>query len=81
MKFSILAAIIMISGLVATARGAESCKRYCNPDVSKPCGASCIPKDNYCRKNWTTSCAGVRPDREKGRVYDKPAFVSERPKG
>ncbi len=75
----ILVAMVFISGV---ANAADSCKRYCNPDRSKPCGAACIPLDSVCRKSWTTSCSGERPAEDRGgKAYDKPKFVSERPKG
>lgn len=54
---------------------------YCNPERSKPCGGACIALDKTCRKSWTTMKVGVNPDAGAGKGYDKPTFVSERPKG
>ena len=75
MRSLILALCLIGSG----AHAADSCPRYCNPEVSKPCGAACISKDRTCRKPWTTSCVGVRPD-SSGPAYEKPKFVTEVPK-
>lgn len=59
---------------------AQSCTRYCDPAVSKPCGRACISKSLTCRKSWTTACEGKRPATSKP-GFEKPTFVSEPPKG
>jgi hypothetical protein len=66
---------LLLVGSVTQA--ADSCPRYCNPEKSKPCGAGCISKDLTCRKDWTTSCVGVRENKKVG--YSTPKFVSQRP--
>jgi hypothetical protein len=74
MKAVIMSLVFMSS----VASYAASCPRYCNPEVSKPCGASCISKDRACHKPWTTSCVGINPNHRKP-VYAEPKFVSENP--
>ena len=42
----------------------------CTPGISKPCGASCIPPDNCCHKEYTTAVVGFV--REPGVKYCTP---------
>jgi hypothetical protein len=51
------------------------CTRYCNPNVSKPCGKSCISKYNQCHKPWTTACSGTNPNSGSKPVYNTPKHV------
>lgn len=67
--------LVLLVGSVGQA--ADNCPRYCNPEKSKPCGAGCISKDLVCRKDWTTSCVGIKPSESKG--YATPKFVTTRP--
>ena len=57
---------------------AAQCSRYCNPEVSKPCGQGCITKDFTCRKSWTTACVGVKPKTAKP-GYENPKHVDTVP--
>ena len=73
MKLFITAGILLAS-LTAHAT------RYCNPEVSKPCGAGCISKDLVCRKPWTTSKVGISPNKNGKKGYANPQFVEVAPK-
>lgn len=46
---------IMLIGQVAVAA-----PRQCNPEKSKPCGASCIKKEFICHKAVTTAVVRVK---------------------
>jgi hypothetical protein len=58
----------------------EEATRYCNPKVSKPCGASCILLAKSCHIPWTTSLSGVRKLVAKIASKDVlPKHVNSRP--
>ncbi len=71
--FAIIAVLLGIQVLA----GAET---YCNPERSKPCGAGCITLEKTCRKPWTTSKVGINPNSSSKKGYEKPEFVTVRPK-
>ena len=74
MKYILTIALLM-QGFGASA---QICTKYCNPEKSKPCGNACIPKDNQCRKDWTTACVGIRPATAK-QSYATPKHVNKAP--
>jgi len=57
--------------------------KYCNPEVSKPCGSSCVILAKTCRIPWTTSISGTRPKSQaQAKVkqgYVTPRFVESAP--
>lgn len=73
MKKLIIASVLFC----LNAAGAPVCSKYCNPDRSKPCGNACIPKENSCRKAWTTACVGDKPKASK--VSYTPKHVDKAP--
>lgn len=73
-KIVVMFALVVLS---ANAQGADVCSKYCNPERSKPCGNSCIPKANSCRKTWTTACVGERP--ESAKPSYTPKHVNQAP--
>jgi hypothetical protein len=65
-------------GLLFSTAKAETCSRYCDPARSRPCGKSCIPKDNNCTKDWTTACVGKRPE-SAAINFENPKHVDKAP--
>jgi hypothetical protein len=56
----------------------KSGHKYCNPEVSKPCGNACISLAKQCRVPWTTSISGKRPATAKA-SFDAPRYVESAP--
>ncbi len=46
---------------ISDASSVQVSHRYCNPKVSKPCGAGCVLLAKACHVPWTTSISGVKP--------------------
>jgi len=59
MRFLALALFCLFLG---SGCGDVDCCKYCDPDASKPCGDSCISKDNNCNKGSGCACRGPRPE-------------------
>ena len=83
MKFLVQTYLSLLFILVALAYGmmasADTCSRYCNPELSKPCGGACIALTKSCHKDWTTACVGEKP-KSKLLSFDSPKHVDAKPK-
>jgi hypothetical protein len=65
-------------GLYLSAANAETCSRMCDPARSRPCGKSCIPKDNNCTMSWTTACVGTKENRPSIN-FENPKHLDKAP--
>ena len=72
-KLFYISVLFYVFALSAVA-DAKTCIKYCNPEVSRPCGDGCISKDLNCKKSWTRACVGINPNKGSGRAYS-PAEV------
>jgi len=59
--YKFLTVLVFLASVNASAK-------YCNPEVSRPCGKACISKELACHKNWTTNDVGVAPSKQ-GKEY------------
>ena len=64
---------LMLLSLSAVA--AADCLKYCNPEVSKPCGRGCISKAINCHIPWTVACSGIRPGGSSKPTYESPKKI------
>lgn len=79
LKLVLMLALTTASILVATiAFAGDQETRYCNPKVSKPCGASCILLAKACHIPWTTSKVGERKKVAKAQ-FDAPKYLEKKP--
>jgi len=76
---SILALLFTLAHC-ADSRAQENCSRYCDPNVSIPCGNGCISKHLMCTKDWTTACTGTR-QKAKKQYFKTPKKVDKAPSG
>lgn len=67
-------AVTILSVFVDSPRAHASC----DPEVSKPCGQTCIKKTFKCHKNWTTQTMG-QPGQSTKKTYDNPKHVDTPP--
>lgn len=68
-KMSLVSALTALSLDVSAA-----CLKKCDPDVSKPCGKTCISKELTCHKPTTRACFGERGSSTK-KDYANPTYV------
>ena len=80
LKLGLMATILAVSAILgsfAMAMASDQETKYCNPKVSKPCGAACILIGKTCHIPWTTALAGQRKQVAKNAT--NPIFVKSRP--
>ncbi len=59
---------------VAPVDAQAKCIKECDPEVSKPCGKTCISKELDCHKPTTRACYG-KAGKSTKKVYTTPVYV------
>ena len=76
-RYAITVCLVTMAMLISTASFAAESHRYCNPEVSKPCGKGCVLLSKACHIPWTTSISGIKP--RGAQASTTPVYVETAP--